>query len=162
MNDLKTIYDTYYDALYGFAYSILRSNEAVSDAIQDMFISAYKRLELIEDEEQIRRFLFSCLKNECITYLSKKRDYNNRIDRYAYIQEMTIGDEHEQIKTELIIRVSEEVSKLPPKEKKVIELRYYEGYKESEIPELMGVSLQTVKNKKTIVLKKLKLILNPQ
>ena len=53
-------------------------------------------------------------------------------------------------------RVKSELDKLPPEQKQVLEMAFYEGLSQSEIAERAGLPLGTVKTRTLLAMKKLR------
>ena len=57
---------------------------------------------------------------------------------------------------ELVARLEREIQALPAKCREIVQLAYYQGLSSEEIAERLGISLQTVWNRKTTAMKKLR------
>ena len=75
-------------------------------------------------------------------------------DGYATLHEIGAVDAEYQL-----TNIGRALAKLPVEQKKSIELAYFSGYSQSEIANLMGVPLGTVKGRMRIGMQKLKALL---
>ena len=62
------------DGMYRFAFSILKNDEDVQDAIQETILKAYKNLETLKNKNKFKSWIFTILKNTCFENLKKRNE----------------------------------------------------------------------------------------
>lgn len=132
------IFNLYKNDIYRLAYSITKNTYDTDDIVQTVFIKLYNNKIINKDDKEIKRWLIKVTINECKTiFLSS---WKRRI--------VSLTEKHENIKYEKDNdNLLNEINKLSKKERIVIFLYYYEGYKVKEIANLLGKSetnIQTI------------------
>ncbi|HXC24701.1 MAG TPA: sigma-70 family RNA polymerase sigma factor [Gemmatimonadaceae bacterium] len=59
---LATVYRTYYEALWRFAYLLVRSRETAQDITQDVFLNLWTQRESIDVREDFRVYLYAAIR----------------------------------------------------------------------------------------------------
>ena len=137
-NQFLRIFNLYKNDIYRLAYSITKNTYDTDDIVQTVFIKLYNNKIINKDDKEIKRWLIKVTINECKTiFLSS---WKRRI--------VSLTEKHENIKYEKDNdNLLNEINKLSKKERIVIFLYYYEGYKVIEIANLLGKSetnIQTI------------------
>ena len=130
-NQFLRIFNLYKNDIYRLAYSITKNTYDTDDIVQTVFIKLYNNKIINKDDKEIKRWLIKVTINECKTiFLSS---WKRRI--------VSLTEKHENIKYEKDNdNLLNEINKLSKKERIVIFLYYYEGYKVKEIANLLGKS----------------------
>ena len=137
-NQFLRIFNLYKNDIYRLAYSITKNTYDTDDIVQTVFIKLYNNKIINKDDKEIKRWLIKVTINECKTiFLSS---WKRRI--------VSLTEKHENIKYEKDNdNLLNEINKLSKKERIVIFLYYYEGYKVKEIANLLEKSetnIQTI------------------
>ena len=147
---LEALYERYKGAGYSLAYRIVGERGAAEDVLQDAFLAVWRRARSFRVERgSVRTWLFSVVHHRAIDRLRASasgaavvplEELTDRAsDQPAVWQQVWRGLRGEQVR--------EALERLTPEQKKSIELAYFSGYTQSEIAELMGVPLGTVKGR---------------
>ena len=120
-NQFLRIFNLYKNDIYRLAYSITKNTYDTDDIVQTVFIKLYNNKIINKDDKEIKRWLIKVTINECKTiFLSS---WKRRI--------VSLTEKHENIKYEKDNdNLLNEINKLSKKERIVIFLYYYEGYKD--------------------------------
>src|SRR5262245_24498141 len=68
---LVSIFDRFTKLLYNYGYKIVREEDVVKDAIQDLFIELWKNRETLGDTTSIKFYLFKSLRRKLIRIESR-------------------------------------------------------------------------------------------
>ncbi len=138
------IYKNYYVYILNFAYSFVMDRAAAEDIAQDVFWKLWRRPSWLTQPDDIRSYLLRLAKNECLNYLKHKgvEDRNKQKLVEALLFSETSGWSREDEEAQLRIRKC--LDMLPPKQREVLTLRYFEGLKYAEIALRLGISPETV------------------
>ena len=142
----KILFDKYYYRLCSFANKFLDSKEGCEDIVQEIFFYLYESQREFDNEVSLKSYLYTSVKNKCLSILRHQKVIEKYADRI---------DEKEQKEFFLNALIEEEVfsflkdsfSYLPEKTKKVFELTV-KGYKNEQISEELGLSIDAVKSHK--------------
>jgi len=164
LSALEALYDRYSKVAYSLAYRIVGDRGNAEDVVQDAFLSVWRQAGTYKRERgAARTWLMSIVHHRSIDRLRSGASSSNTIP-YEELpesrEETTKPSIWQQawnnVRGDLIRRALE---RLPVEQKKSIELAYFSGYTQSEIAELMGVPLGTVKGRMRIGLQKLRTML---
>ena len=127
-------------ALFRVARAILSSDEDAEDAVQDAILSAYTRLDTLQDPAKFKPWLLRILVNQCYTLCRKERP---TVDLSAV--EDTLPAEGQDPAESLTLRQA--VSQLPQNLRAAITLFYYEDYSVRQITRILSLSEAAVKTR---------------
>ena len=139
-NAIEELYKKYNKMIYGIAFSILKNKEDSEDIVQTVFQKLYTidKDKMPKDKEAT--WLYAVTKNETLLLLRKKQD------TYDIEKIYNIANEDNEI-NKLIDRESynQLINKLDSKEKEVVSLKIISNLSFSQISELLGEPVGTVK-----------------
>lgn len=151
------IYDRYSMMIYYKINQMLRDESVSKDLVQDLFTSIWEKSDLIRNHVGISSYLYIAARNRVLNYVQKektKSDYLGEIGTFS----LAVSDETlEKIdEKDLILLITNEISKLPAKMRQVFELSRLEDLSHREIAERLSLSESTVKKQVQNALKILK------
>lgn len=145
-NDRKyqeILYRKFADKMYNICLMYANDTDVASDILQDGFIKVFRNLKRFSFEGSFEGWVRKIMVNTALEYFRKKKRDHEFIENYSH-QTHTVFDEIlDQINADEIIKL---VNELPSKAAMVLKLYAIEGYKHSEIAELMGTSEGTSKS----------------
>ena len=148
------LYQCYYVALKALANYYVKDNDVAEDLVQDVFVSLFESDYKFKTENDIKYFLYSSLKNRCISYSRKQKV------RDKYYQNVLSSQKEEELfwdkvlEEDVYARLMAAIDTLPP-QCKIVMMMTLDGLKASEISERLHISVDTVKEYKSIGKKKL-------
>lgn len=157
----EEIYRSYFAPLCYFAQKYVDEEDA-EDVINNLFLKLWRQKEIFENTGHLQASLYVATRNSCLDFLKISKRAEDRhylftggglVDK-SFIEDM--------IRTEVWAEIYREINKLPLQCAKVISLSFLEGLKNEEIASQLEISLQTVKNQKSMGLKVLKQKLSKQ
>lgn len=150
----SVLFFKYLSVLQSFAFKFTKSEHATEEIIQDAFLRIWLNRDKLEQVENVKAYLYKYVSNECLSYLRKKIKEEKAIGILK-----THVDNHENVTLDAIHLneinqiIMAAVNKLPPQRRRIYELSRGEGKTIPEISEILGVSVNTVKNTLVIALK---------
>lgn len=135
---------------YRLAYSYLRHEEDAMDALEDMIVILYEKVDRLKKPQSFYSWSKTILVNQCHDAL-RKRKKTTMMETY---QEPLQEKEGESAIHKLDVR--QHLERLSPDQKEAIQLRYWLDYDYETIADLTKVPLGTVKSRISTGLKKLK------
>lgn len=136
----------YSERLYWHIRKIVFDHDDADDLLQNTLIKAWKNLPGFREESRLYTWLYKIATNEALNFLKSRRvksflslkGYEKAIeDRFTTSQYFN-GDE-------ITRRLYRAMEKLPPRQKAVFIMRYFEEMKMDEIAEIIGRSTGAVK-----------------
>lgn len=124
------------DGFYRAAWSILRSDADAADAMQEATIRCWLKLPELRDPARFKTWATRILVNECYA-LARKRRANVAMEDAPEPSAAEQG--YDKAEWQMLL------AQLPERSSTVVTLHYVEGYKVSEVADIMGASANTVK-----------------
>lgn len=133
--EIARLFDEYADDVYRLALSYLHNRQDAEDVCQSVFLSLIRYQKQLEKGKE-KTWLLTCAANACKDHLkSFWRKYVIALD-----DTITFRVEGDQT-------LWDAVHSLSPKYRAVVHLYYYEGYDQSEIASILGISKTTVQTR---------------
>ena len=133
---LEFLVNTYEDTLYRAALAILGDVCEAEDAVQDAFLRCWEKAPEFDSPEHAKAWLLRVLVNGCRSRL--RSPWRRRT--VPLLESYPAADPEER-------GTLEAIQALPAKERAVLHLYYYEGYKTAEIARLTGEREGTVRSR---------------
>ena len=147
---LGMLYDRYSRLVYSLAFKILANAEEAEDVTQEIFVSLWQRNAYNPERGSLSSFLTTMTRSRSIDKLRSRGSRYRLLQRWEGItrsdtvtatplEQVSMGERSQIIRAAL--------DKLPPNERQVLEIAYYEGLSQSEIAEHLHIPLGTVKTR---------------
>jgi len=150
------IFHLYQKPLSYLAFKLLGDEEDAKDMVAEVFVKLWNLRRQFNNLPSVRAFLYIALRNLCFDFLSSNKRAEGYKKDYAYWMTHEWEAAELMYTSELIGTVLQEIEALPPRQKEVFRMAYFEGLTSDEIAEKMQLSLQTVWNHKTAALKNIR------
>ena len=146
---MAELYDRFGRLAYSVIVAIVHDGAIAEDLVQETFLRVWNRIHAFEaGRGALGPWLLAIARNRAIDHV---RSLGARMDRNTY--ELDVREhpslffdmERDVLNADHARLDPAAISKLNPKQRKVIELAYYEGLSQSEMAERMGEPLGTVK-----------------
>lgn len=157
----EVLYDRHGGAAYSLAYRIVGDRAAAEEVTQEAFISVWRSGARFDAARgSVRSWLLSVVRNRAIDFLRSKAGKAPKLDfddESALEQRpATERTEEEAMRRETAVEVRGAIGKLPGEQAKVIELAYFGGFSHSEIAQILGLPMGTVKGRMRLGLEKIR------
>lgn len=138
----------YSGALFNQAYRMLNDAYEAEDAVQEVFLRAYRRLESFDPERRFVTWLLTIGSNYCIDRLRRRRMNWLTLDDVAFwLPSGEAGPEGQALLNERRMAVQRALQRLPESYRGVTVLRYWHDLSYLEIAEALGLTESTVKTR---------------
>lgn len=137
------VFKAYYRQLCNFAFTFVKDKDVAEDVVQDVFLKFWKKIEGLENQDNLKSYLYTSTRNRAIEKLRKKREEYGLDDKLENIPEL-YEDKIEQ--TVLLERVYNTIKDIPGKSKRVFELSKLRGFTYQEIADELNISVKTVES----------------
>jgi RNA polymerase sigma-70 factor (ECF subfamily) len=143
----------YWDAIYYMLLKMVNNPVDAEDLTIEAFGKAFKNIEQYTPNFAFSTWLFKIASNNCIDFIRKKRGSYISIDQGQEeqdtisntIQASSLDPEENLIKQQKVILTRTIVTKLKPRYRRLIELRYFKEFSYDEIAEKLDLPIGTVK-----------------
>jgi RNA polymerase sigma factor (sigma-70 family) len=143
------LYNQHIDRLYHYGTKLCCDEEAVKDALQELFLELFmKRDKIGVTAEHLKYWLLLALKRNLIKKLQDKRkishEFNESVDfETEYSIEFQIIETENDAETNR--KVLYAISQLPNKQKEAIYLRFNESLEYGEIAVILKITIESVR-----------------
>jgi len=151
------IFHYYYSGLCAFCERITGSPEVAEDLVQELFVTLWLKCEQIQITSSLKNYLFTSVKNRSLDYL--KREQRKSIKTEQFAEDRELPENLSPLwfaEAELLAVVEKSLKKLPPRCREIFELSRFEGLKNQEIADKLGLSKRTVELQVSNALKQLR------
>jgi RNA polymerase sigma-70 factor, ECF subfamily len=160
---LSQLYDRYSRIIYAIAWKSLNSVEDCEEVVLDVFAQVWKIADRFDaNKGSIEQWLFTLARSRILDRLRKLQRLNKVVtaaiaDGKEIEFATTSVDPLEAVEiAERRQQVLVALERIPPEQREVIEMAYYQGLTHVEIATATGLSLGTVKTRLRLGLSKLK------
>ena len=143
-------------SLYRYAYLLAGNHADAEDIAQQTLVKAYRSWSRVKDSDSPTAYLRRMLTN---TYLSHRRPKGRRLELLTEAAPETAHAPTGGLEERMVLWPH--VKALPPRQRAVIVLRYYEGLSEQEIADALACSRGNVKSTAHHALKSLRAAIGP-
>ena len=157
----EVFYDRHGGAAYSLAHRIVGDPGMAEDVTQEAFLSIWRsRARFDAARGSVRAWALGIVRNRAIDALRSASRPAPKLDRDddAALESQPAGErtEVEAIRRETAGRLREALGVLPREQSRVIELAYFGGFSHSEIAEMLGAPLGTIKGRMRLGLEKIR------
>ena len=151
---LRTLFDSEESSLLRFAFSLTGRRAVAEEIVQEVFLQLHVKWSEVNEP---RAWLFRSVRNQAFHYLRKSRRERLGSDDDG----KQVATSSEETPDELIVRMEKVtelrqlVSQLPEKDRRLVQLKYYEDLKYRDISQRTGLTISNVGFRLHQVLKKL-------
>lgn len=152
---LAMLYDKYGRLIYSLTHRIVRNEEEARELQQDVFLQVWHKAGLFDNERgSFVTWLVTLAHNKSINTLRSRRykksaqeakqdigdiTHDSTVDHHTPLRDAMESDERRHVLNAL--------EQIPEMQRKALYLSYYEGYSQSEIAEMLGEPLGTIKTR---------------
>lgn len=145
--NFEIFFKKHYQQLCSYAYSFLKDDESSEDVVQEIFIRVWEQRRDLIGSDQLKFYLFSATRNNCLTQLKKnKKNLHVELTDEDSPDEISIRLEPADIKLEPKALIAKAMEQLPPKCREVFLLSRLSNQTYQQIAESLGISVKTVEN----------------
>ncbi|NSL90669.1 RNA polymerase sigma factor [Chitinophaga solisilvae] len=147
------IYQEYTVYLFQYGFRFCDDREKLKDIIQDLFVEMWNSREALSEKVMIRFYLCRSLKYKLLRANYQFRSKTGRQHQYLHEQPATITES--TVEDKLIdaennacrsVLLENAIRKLSRRQQEIITLRFYMGFTNAEIADLMHMKYQSVSN----------------
>jgi len=145
---LAELYDRFGRVAYGLARRILRDEALAEDAVQDAFLTAWRRADtFMPERSKASTWLLTLVHRRAVDLVRREeRRRAEPIDESTEIPTDTTAEDVAWLRFERE-RVQAALRQLPDQQREALELAYYGGFTQSELAERLGQPVGTIKSR---------------
>ena len=156
----RELFNTYYEGLCQYAFTILRDMDEAEDIVQAMFIKIWEKRQSLTITHTIKSYLYKAIYHQCIN------QFEHRAVREKY-QELSLIENSgiqlpEVFPNELEDRIVTAINSLPKQCRTIFMMSRYQEMKYSEIAKALELSVNTIENQISKALRILRMQLDDE
>ncbi len=144
----------YSEQIYWQIRRIVLSHDDADDIMQNVFMKAWLNLETFRNESKLSTWLYRIALNESLDFIRKRKDFVSSDADDPSVAGVLLSDNYFD-GDEAQAMLQEAISKLPPVQRNVFNMRYYDELKYSEMSSILKTSEGALKASYHIAVKKI-------
>jgi RNA polymerase sigma-70 factor, ECF subfamily len=154
MLNFETIYEQFRGPLKAFIAKRISNQANAEDMVHDVFVKIHDRIDTLQEPDKLTPWIYQIARNSIIDSYRKNHQLVNSDDLLEI-------EQHESIDgpDDLSRMVQSMVEKLPSQDKEALLMSDFQGMKQAEIAQRLGISLSGAKSRVQRARKKLKELL---
>lgn len=155
--------------VYNIALRLLVDREEASEATQEVFLLTFKNIRRFRRDSKFSTWLYRIALNHCLTRLKQRPpgtylSLEDQMDTANPAPQLRVPETQvsELVRREERQMVLKALSHLPPEQKAVIELKFFQELKFEEIAAILEIPLSTIKSRLYTGMETLKIRLEAQ
>lgn len=155
----KALVAQYQERIYWHARRMAGNHEDANDITQNVFIKIWKHLGVYREEGALYSYIYRIVANESLSLLEKRKKHlSSSIDDSPSLANQ-LTTHHGLDEEEILLKLESAIHSLPPKQKQVFIMRYYDELKYEDMAVLLQTSEGALKASYHHALKKIEKIL---
>lgn len=143
------IYNEFFGVLYHLCLQYLHDEKVAEEIVQDTFLKLWEIRESLNDQINIRNFLYTITKNNCLNYLRNQKISLKHQENMKYLEMQFNYGAFEKLGNyiqfeELRNKINDAISKLPAEVTQTFKLSRFEELSYKEIATQQSISIKTV------------------
>ena len=142
----SSVVQKYQEQLYWLIRKMTLSHEDTNDILQNTFLKAWSKLELFRGDSHISTWLHRIAVNETFTFLAnaQMKNIENMVDVENVMVQNLQSDSYFS-GDEIQLKLQKAILSLPPKQRLVFNMKYFEERKYEEMEEILNTSVGALK-----------------
>ena len=156
----EVLYDRHSGAAFSLAYRMVGNRVTAEDISQEAFLSIWRsRLRYRSDRGSVRTWVLGIVHHRAIDALRRNLVHERRRATAEGLEERQEAPELTDVEVarrDEASQVRSAIGTLPSEQSRVVELAYFGGFTHSQIAEMLGTPIGTVKGRMRLGLEKLR------
>jgi RNA polymerase sigma-70 factor (ECF subfamily) len=147
-----SLFEQYYVSLCAYSRRYVGRKDIAEEIVSETFFKIWESRKKLEIQSSIKAYLFQAVANNSLLHLRKLSKEEKLEDYFSGTEYENIGfktvsenvTEQSLLVHELSTRIEDSINQLPPQQQTAFRLKRFEGKKNKEIAEEMGIAVKTV------------------
>ena len=144
----EEVFQTYYDALLGYAVYLLKDRPTALDIVQEAFLKLWEKRDTLNPNKSLKSLLYMIVRN---LSLNHHRDTSNREAKLMIVKDdlnmhKPASPDDAFAGSALKGKMDEWIASLPERQREALILSRFQGLSHQEVAAVMDVSPRTVNN----------------
>ena len=154
----EAVYSDFFGVIYHLSLQYLHDEKVAEEIVQDSFMKLWEIRETLNDRFNIRNFLYTITKNNCLNYLRNQKTALKHQENLKYLEMQFNYEALEKMGSfvefeELRLKIDQAIASLPDELRETFLLSRFDELQYKDIAEKLSVSIKTVEARMTRSLK---------
>ena len=154
----EAVYTDFFGVIYHLALQYLHDGKVAEEIVQDSFMKLWEIRDTLNDQFNIRNFLYTITKNNCLNYLRNQKTALKHQENLKYLEMQFNYEALEKLGSyvefeELRLKIDLAIASLPDELRESFLLSRFDELQYKEIADKLSVSVKTVEARMTKSLK---------
>lgn len=145
----ESVYSEFFGILYHISLNYLHDEKIAEEVVQDTFMKLWEIKTTLNDQINIRNFLYTITKNNCLNYLRNQKISMKHIENMKYLEMQFNYEALEKLGNylqfeELRNNIDRAILQLPIEIQETFKLSRFEELSYKQIAEKQNISIKTV------------------
>jgi RNA polymerase sigma-70 factor (ECF subfamily) len=145
----EEIYSEFFGVLYHLCLQYLHQEKVAEEIVQDTFLKLWEIRETLNEQINIRSFLYTITKNNCLNHLRNQKISLKHQENMKYLEMQFNYEALEKLGNyiqfeELRNKIDDAISTLPSEIIETFRLSRFDEFSYKEIADQQGISIKTV------------------
>ncbi|MBK8807868.1 MAG: RNA polymerase sigma-70 factor [Bacteroidales bacterium] len=141
----EELFHFFYADLCAYAMRFLPDEEDAKEIVQGCFVKIWENRMNADKINSFRFYLYKSVYNCILNYFKHKEHQNKYASHETYLLKQSYAINFEDTYcSEIHDKIRLEIEKLPPKNKDIFKLRYFDGYNTKEVSKILGITPRSV------------------
>ena len=147
---------TYQERIYSIVRRMVIRHEDANDIVQDVFVKVWQNLDNFRQESSLYTWIYRIAVNESLRHLKsrKVKIFSSDVDVQKHLEQLIDNPLHFN-GDQLEAKLQKAILKLPPKQRLVFNMKYYEDLTYEPMSAILGTSVGALKASYHLAIKKL-------
>lgn len=138
--------NTYQEAIYAYIRRMVVMHDDAEDVMQETFIQVFRNLNQFRRESSLSTWIYKIATNECIRFLNWKKGHDlPSEDINGELLNSLRASDYIDYDNKMAVKFQEAILQLPDKQRIVFNLRYYDELEYTDISNITGTKVDTLK-----------------
>ena len=144
----ETLYRRYHPRLYGYLLRLLRRPELVEEAVDDALFVVWRKAAGFQGASRVSTWIFGIAYRKGLKALARIDRWGSEVAAETVREPVAEGGPEQDLATsELAREIASALVRLPPDQRAVVEMTYYQNLPYREIAAIMECPVNTVKTR---------------
>lgn len=135
------------EPLYRYISKLVGERALAEDILQEVFIHIYRKLRWLREPELFRPWAYRIASRETFKRLKREKRWSEQVRDEALLESIPAPTLQEAYAHELLEQLPQFIARVSPASRAVLILHYFDEMPLSEIADVLGIALGTVKSR---------------
>lgn len=141
-----SLYHAYFRVLNNYGHKFTRDVNLIEDVIHDIFVNLWTSRENLGNPLSVKNYLYKSVRNMLLRKLRHKARFSDLEEHDEHVP-FEVSFDHQLILNEEQKKIQETLkvvlNQLPPRQREIVFLRFYDGLSYEEIADIMGINVSS-------------------